>query len=358
MSLFDTVYNWVDERIDLKALQAKLLNEPMPGGSRYAYAFGSALLFIFILQATTGIFLMFYYAPTADHAWQSTQYILKELDFGWFILSFHFWGSSAMVVMVVCHMLQVFIWGAYKKPREMVWVAGIFLFMIVMGFGFTGYLLPWDQRAFWATTVGVEIMDKAPIVGDFMARFLRGGPTAGAQTLSRFFVVHVMILPASLLIMFSLHLFFFRKAGPAGPFKAVKKELEAKMEYFFPRQVYKDIVVMAGVFAAIAALAIYSPVELLDQASPEPTDYNPEPEWYFLFLFQLLRLKIFSGQMGEFMGAIALPGLFVLLLISLPFISRNPERHPLKRPFAMSAVVLLLVGIAVLTWMAIASRSE
>jgi len=358
MSLLNTIYNWIDERIDLKQLQAKLLYEPMPGGSRYAYAFGSALLFIFIMQATTGILLMFYYAPTADHAWHSTQYILKELDYGWFLLSFHFWGSSAMVVMVVCHMLQVFIWGAYKKPREMVWVAGIFLFLIVMGFGFTGYLLPWDQRAFWATTVGVEIMDKAPIVGDFMARFLRGGPTAGAQTLSRFFVVHVMLLPAALVGMFSLHLFFFRKAGPAGPFKATKKQLETKMEFFFPRQVFKDIVVMAAVFVAIAGLAAYSPVELLDEASPEPTDYNPEPEWYFLFLFQLLRLKMFSGQFGEFMGAIALPGLFVLLLLSLPFINRNPERNPLKRPFAMSAIVILLAGIAVLTWMAIASRSQ
>jgi ubiquinol-cytochrome c reductase cytochrome b subunit len=358
MSLFESVYNWIDERIDLKALQAKLLNEPMPGGSRYAYAFGSALLFIFILQATTGILLMFYYAPTADHAWESTQYILKQLDYGWFLLSFHFWGSSAMVVMVVCHMLQVFIWGAYKKPREMVWLAGTVLFLIVMAFGFTGYLLPWDQRAFWATTVGVEIMDKAPIVGDFMARFLRGGPTAGAQTLSRFFVIHVMVLPAALVAMFSLHLFFFRKAGPAGPYKAVKKDLESKMEFFFPRQVFKDIVVMAGVFAVIAALAMYSPVELLDEASPEPTDYNPEPEWYFLFLFQLLRLPMFSGQFGEFMGAIALPGLFVLLLMALPFINRNPERNPFKRPIAMTIVVLMLAGIAVLTWMAIASRSD
>ncbi|MBI3610414.1 MAG: cytochrome bc complex cytochrome b subunit [Nitrospirae bacterium] len=358
MSLINIIHNWIDERIDLKTLQAKMLNEPMPGGSSYAYAFGSALLFIFIMQATTGIFLMFYYAPTADHAWQSTQYILKELDYGWFILSFHFWGASAMVVMLVSHMLQVFIWGAYKKPREMVWLAGIVLFLIVMGFGFTGYLLPWDQRAFWGTTVGVEIMDKAPIVGDFLARFLRGGPTAGAQTLSRFFVIHVMILPAALVIMFSLHLFFFRKAGPAGPFKATAKELETKMEFFFPRQVFKDIVVMAGVFVVIAGLSVLSPVELLDEASPEPTDYNPEPEWYFLFLFQLLRLPMFSGQLGEFLGAIALPGLFIVLLMALPFINRNPERHPLKRPFAMSAVVLLMVSIVVLTWLAIASRSE
>src|SRR3990172_8394962 len=122
VAMLEKVYNWVDERINLKGLQAKLLNEPMPGGARYAYTFGSALLFIFILQVATGILLMFYYAPTADHAYASTQYILKELEYGWFILSFHFWGSSVMVIMVVIHMSQVFIWGAHKKPREMVWL--------------------------------------------------------------------------------------------------------------------------------------------------------------------------------------------------------------------------------------------
>jgi ubiquinol-cytochrome c reductase cytochrome b subunit len=356
--MVEKIYNWVDERINLKGLQAKLFNEPMPGGARYAYTFGSALLFIFIMQVVTGIMLMFYYAPTADHAYASTQYILKELSYGWFLLSFHFWGSSAMVVMVVVHMSQVFIWGAYKKPREMVWMAGIVLFLLVLAFGFTGYLLPWDQRAYWATTVGVEIMDKAPVVGDFMGRFLKGGAVPGAQTLSRFFVIHVMILPLSLMAVFALHLFFFRKAGPAGPFKGTKQELEAKMEYFFPKQVFKDIVVMGLVFIFISALAILYPVELMEEASPEASDFNPEPEWYFLFLFQLLRLPIFAGEFGEFVGAILLPGLFVALLVLLPFLNRNPERNPGKRPLAMVTYTLIMVSIVALTWWAIASREQ
>jgi ubiquinol-cytochrome c reductase cytochrome b subunit len=356
--MLEKVYNWVDERINLKGLQAKLLNEPMPGGARYAYTFGSALLFIFIMQVVTGIMLMFYYAPTADHAYASTQYILKELEYGWFILSFHFWGSSAMVIMVVIHMSQVFIWGAYKKPREMVWLAGLILFVLVLAFGFTGYLLPWDQRAFWATTVGVEIMDKAPIVGDFMGRFLKGGPVPGAQTLSRFFVIHVMILPLSLMAVFALHLFFFRKAGPAGPFKGAKQELEAKMEYFFPKQVFKDIVVMGLIFIVISALAVLYPVELMEEASPEASDFNPEPEWYFLFLFQLLRYPMFSGEIGEFVGAILVPTLFLFLLVLLPFLNRSPERHPAKRPFAMAAWALIMIGVVVLTWLAIASREQ
>ena len=355
-AILEKVYNWIDERIDLKNLEAKLLREPMPGGSRYAYAFGSALVFIFILQATTGVLLMFYYAPTADHAYESTKYILEELAFGWFILGFHSWGSSVMVVGVVLHMVQVFTWGAFKKPREMVWMAGVVLFLIVMGFGFTGYLLPWDQRAFWATTVGLEIMDKAPVVGGFMRRFLLGGPVPGALTLSRFFVLHVMILPAALLGMVALHIFLFRKAGPAGPYTGTKEELESKMEHFFPRQVYKDIVVMGLVFLVIAGLTVSFPLELLDEASPEPTDYNPEPEWYFLFLFQLLRYKIFAGEFGEFVGGVALPGLFVAFLMALPFINTHPERHPKKRPVAMILMSLIFVFIFALTWIAVATR--
>jgi ubiquinol-cytochrome c reductase cytochrome b subunit len=356
--MLEKVYQWIDERINLGELQAKLLNEPIPGGARYAYTFGSALLFIFIMQVVTGIMLMFYYAPTADHAYASTQYIIKELDYGWFILSFHFWSSSAMVVMAVIHMSQVFLWGAYKKPREMVWLMGLILLGLVLAFGFTGYLLPWDQRAFWATTVGVEIMDKAPIIGDFMGRFLKGGPVPGAQTLSRFFVIHVMILPLTLMAVAGLHIFFFRKAGPAGPFKGTQQELAAKTEYFFPKQIYKDIVVMGLVFIIISSLAIIEPVELMEEASPEASDFNPEPEWYFLFLFQLLRYPIFSGEFGEFVGAILLPGLFLLMLVLLPFLNKSTERNLAKRPIALAAWSVVMISIIVLTWIAIASREQ
>ncbi len=354
--LLTTVFNWVDERIDLKGLEAKMLREPMAGGSSYAYAFGSALVFIFIMQVTTGILLMFYYAPTADHAYESTKYILEELSFGWLILGMHAWGSSVMVVGVIFHMLQVFIWGAYKKPSEMVWMAGVLLLTIVLGFGFTGYLLPWDQRTYWATTVGVEIADKAPFIGDFLSRFLKGGPTPGALTLSRFFTIHVMILPASLIGMFGLHIFFFRKAGPRGPYKGTPEELEKKMEYFFPRQVFKDIVVMCGVLALIIGMAYFLPVHLLEEASPEPTDYNPEPEWYFLFLFQLLRYPWFAGEFGEFVGGILLPGLGIGFLLALPFIDRGPERHPKKRWIYMVGLVVVAIAILALTYLAILSR--
>jgi len=342
-AIFQKVYDFVDERIGLKTLEAKLMNEPIKGGSRWAYVFGSCLLFIFIMQAITGMLLMFYYIPSADHAYASTQFIIHEVDYGWFILSYHFWGSSAMVVMVFAHMSQVFLWGAYKKPREMIWLVGLVLFVIVMAFGFTGYLLPWDQRAYWATTVGVEIMDKTPIV-------------PGQMTLSRFFVIHVMILPAALMGLAGLHLFFFRSAGPAGPFRGTTEELKAKTDFFFPRQVWKDIVAMAAVFMIICTLAFIEPVQLLEQATPDPGEYHPEPEWYFLFLFQMLRWKIFSGEFGQFLGAIAIPGLFLLLLAALPFIDRSPERNIFKRPIALLSWTVVMIGIVVLTVSAILNR--
>jgi len=355
-TILEKVIDFVDERVGLKLLAAKMLNEPVPGGSRWAYVFGSVLLFIFIMQAVTGVLLMFYYVPTADHAYASTQYILHDVDYGWFLLGYHFWGSTAMVVCVFAHISQVFLWGAYKKPRELVWLVGLGLFGIVMGFGFTGYLLPWDQRAYWATTVGVEILDKTPLLGDFMARFLKGGATPGQMTLSRFFVIHVMVLPAALMGLAGLHLFLFRSAGPAGPFRGTPEELKAKTDYFFPRQIWKDIVGMAAVFACICALAFWEPVVLLEEATPDPGDYHPEPEWYFLFLFQLLRLKMFSGELGQMLGAMVLPGAFMALLAALPFFDRDPERNIFKRPIALIGWVVVMAAILIFTISAIINR--
>lgn len=347
---------FLDQRVGLKEIQAKMLNEPIPGGSRWAYVFGSILLFLFAMQAVTGVLLMFYYVPTADHAYASTQYIIHEVDYGWFLLGYHFWGSSAMAVCVVAHMSQVFLWGAYKPPRELLWIVGLALFGIVIAFGFTGYLLPWDQRAYWATTVGVEILDKTPVLGDFLARFLKGGPTPGQLTLSRFFVIHVMILPAALMALAGLHLYLFRVAAPAGPFRGTPEEIKAKTDYFFPRQVWKDIVGMAVVFTTICGLAFWEPVVLLEEATPDPGEYYPEPEWYFLFYFQMLRLKIFSGEVGQFMGAVALPVLFMGVLVALPFFDRNPERNIFKRPIALISWIFVMAIMAIFTVSAVINR--
>src|SRR2546426_1276421 len=195
-----------------------------------------------------------------------------------------------------------------------------------------------------------------PHCGRFPGPVLKRWANAGQMTLSRFFVIHVMILPAALMGLAGLHLFLFRSAGPAGPFRGTPEELKAKTDFFFPRQVWKDIVAIAVVFLTICSLAFIEPVQLLEQATPDPGDYHPEPEWYFLFLFQMLRLKVFSGELGQFVAGVAIPGAFMLLLAALPFIDRSPERNIFKRPVALLSWTVVMIGILVLTVSAILNR--
>ena len=216
------LYQWLDSRLNLKAVERTLLDEPIPGGASWIYVFGSATLFLFILQAITGMFLAVYYAPTPDHAYDSVQFIEHQVTFGWFVRGLHHWGASGMVVAVGLHMLQVFLYGAFKPPREMMWMVGVVLFLLVMGFAFTGYLLPWDQTAYWATQIGINMVGTVPLVGDFLMKVMRGGETLGALTLSRFFAVHVLFLPALIILGIMLHLFILRRVGPAGPWDEQK----------------------------------------------------------------------------------------------------------------------------------------
>jgi ubiquinol-cytochrome c reductase cytochrome b subunit len=349
---------WLGERLNLRALKEMLLLEPIPGGAKIAYVFGSALLFVFVLQIVTGIFLMFYYAPTVDHAWESIRYIMEDVEFGFLVRGIHHWASSAMVILVLVHLLQVFIWGAYKKPRELVWLMGVVLLILVLGAGFTGYLLPWDQKAYWASVVGIQIASIAPVLGDFMGKFLKGGDVVGVLTLNRFYVIHVMIIPFSIMVLAALHLIFFRNAGPAGPYEGEPDELEKKKDFFYPKQVFIDMAFSFAVFLIIVGLAVFNPPELFIKANPSVSAFNPAPEWYFLFLFQLLKLPIFAGNIGELFGAFIIPSLFIALLFALPFIDRNPSRSPLKRPLAMASVSIIMAGIILLTAIAMNSAPK
>jgi ubiquinol-cytochrome c reductase cytochrome b subunit len=341
------LYNWLDSRLRLKPLQKTLLDEPIPGGASWIYVFGSATLFLFLTQAVTGMFMAVYYAPTPDHAYDSVQFIEQEVWFGGFVRGLHHWGASAMVIAIGLHMLQVFLYGAYKPPREMMWVMGVVLFLITMGFAFTGYLLPWDQNAYWATQVGINMVGTVPLVGDVLVRVLRGGETLGALTLSRFFAVHILFLPALLISGIMLHLFILRRVGPAGPWTDERATLSH--ETFYPRQVFMDAVVMLAIFAALAVLAVMVPFPLADKANPADTSFVPVPEWYFLFYYQLL--KYVHGPL-EPLATWVLPGLFVLILLLWPFIDRNPVRNPTKRRMALGAgaaflaVVFVLLGIS------------
>src|SRR5690242_19294263 len=190
------IYAWLDSRLKLAPLEKTLLDEAIPGGASWIYVFGSATLFLFVLQAITGMFLAVYYAPTPDHAYDSVQYVENQVTFGWFVRGLHHWGASGMVIAVGLHMLQVFLYGAFKPPREMMWMVGVVLLLLVLTFAFTGYLLPWDQTAYWATQVCINMVGTVPLLGDFLLKVLRGGETLGALPLSRFFAVHLLFLPA------------------------------------------------------------------------------------------------------------------------------------------------------------------
>ncbi|MGH7146298.1 MAG: cytochrome b N-terminal domain-containing protein [Nitrospiraceae bacterium] len=365
------LYDWLDSRLKLKSVERTLLDEPIPGGASWVYVFGSATLFLFVLQAITGMFLAIYYAPTPDHAYDSVRFIETQVTFGWFVRGLHHWGASGMVVAIGLHMLQVFVYGAYKPPRELMWMVGVVLFLIVMGFAFTGYLLPWDQTAYWATQIGINMTGTVPLIGDFLVRVLRAGETLGALTLSRFFAVHVLFLPALIAIGIVAHMFILRRVGPAGPWtggverrqraahsptqppQAAPRSDERRVrisETFYPRQVYMDAVVMLGVFLVIAAMAIFVPLPLTDKADPSDTSFVPVPEWYFLFYYELL--KYVHGPL-EPVATWILPLLVVLGMLFWPFIDRRKSRHPASRPIGMAlgalflVVVFTLLGISV-----------
>jgi quinol-cytochrome oxidoreductase complex cytochrome b subunit/cytochrome c551/c552 len=341
------IYRWLDDRLRLKPLEHTLLDESIPGGASWIYVFGSATLFLFCLQATTGMFLALYYVPSPDSAYDTVQFIQHEVPFGWFVRGLHHWGASAVMMAIGLHLLQVYLYGAYKRPRELMWMVGVGLLLLMMGFGFTGYLLPWDQNAYWATQVGTNMVASVPVVGDLLVRVLRGGETLGALTLSRFFAVHTLFLPSLIVCGILLHLFILRRVGPAGPWSV--EQARERSETFYPRQVYMDAMVMLGVFLLVVVLAWTVEFPLADRADPADNTFTPVPEWYFLFFYQFL--KYMSGPL-EPLATWVLPSLFILGLFLLPFLDRNPDRQPKSRPVAVTsgaiflAIIFTLLGIS------------
>ncbi len=210
--MWKKLFAWLDERLGLNDLYKATLDRPEPKGNWWN-TLGSASLFLFLLQGATGIFLTVYYTPSPDHAYDSIQYIMNEVAFGWLIRGIHHWGSTLMVVVVFVHMLRVFITASYKYPRELTWIIGVGLLLCTLGMGFTGYLLPWNQRAYWATTVATEIAGAVPFIGDFITKALRGGTDLSALTLSRFFSAHIWMLPAVLVGLIGVHIFLIIKHG-------------------------------------------------------------------------------------------------------------------------------------------------
>jgi ubiquinol-cytochrome c reductase cytochrome b subunit len=340
-----------ETRTGCRSLLARFLLEPLPGGARWAAAFGSLLLFTVVLQVVTGLLLSMSYSPSVASAWPSVKYINDELPFGRYVRSLHHWGSSAMVILLLAHLIQVFVWGAYKKPRETTWMVGVILLMITLGLAFTGYLLPWDEKAYWASKVGLGVMSTVPLVGDPMRQFLQGGPQLGNLTLTHFFTLHAMILPALLIWTIVVHLYLFRRHGVTpnwGTPDAILKQREAP---FWPDQVWKDAVLILALLVALGTWCYFRAAPLGAQADPAQP-YDARPEWYFMFLF--LILKYFPPPY-EVVATFVLPTLFFLILFFFPLLDRNPQRDPRRRPVAISLLAMASLGLVGLTAYAVTS---
>ena len=327
------------------------LRKPLPKHINLLFSLGSLAMFLLLLQASTGAFLALSYTPSPDHAYNAVKYISEEVPFGKFVRGLHHWGASAMVVIIFLHLLRVVLYGSYKTPRELTWVFGVLLLLVTLGFGFTGYLLPWDEKAYWATKVGVEISGKAPILGEWVAKILRGGAEVGAVTLSRFYALHTIWLPWMVFVLVGIHLFFVRYYGSSGTPENTSEEMHSGKP-FFPDQVFEDVVGMLILFVVLACAALFAPVPLEDMADPTNADYDPRPEWYFLFLFQLL--KYFKGPF-EILGTFVIPTVGMLLLLFLPFLDRGERKVLWKRPIAMTVTSLCVVTIVGLTILGAAS---
>jgi ubiquinol-cytochrome c reductase cytochrome b subunit len=341
-TLRERLAGWLDQRVGWRQLMSVALDEPIPGGARWAYVFGSGLLFVFVNQIVTGVFLALYYVPSADHAHTTVAFIQKQVTMGSFLRSLHAYGSSVMVLLLMLHLAQTYVYGAYKGRRELLWLMGCFLLLLVLGMAFTGYLLPWDQKAYFATAVGTNIASEVPWIGGFLKLLLRGGNEMGTLTLSRFFMLHVFLIPAGIFAAVASHLFLFRKAGAAGPPRPAAELRQLPAETFFPGQVFKDFVFGIGLIVMLGALAWQRPVSLGPMANPADATYLPRPEWYYLPVFQFI--KYFQGA-AAVLGIVVIPGVVVLALFALPFLDRSPERRPLRRPVAVGSLLLVLAAL-------------
>ncbi len=333
----------------LEAFANFWLRKLLPPSTNWFFTLGGAALFLFVVQIITGIFLALYYAPTPDGAHVSVTYIQEKVLFGNIIRGIHSWAASFLMVIVPLHLLRVFFFSAYKKPRELTWIFGVFLLLLTAAFAFTGYLLPWDQKGYWATVVGTNMMGLAPLVGEYILKIVRGGMELGAMALTRFYAAHVLILPVLLIFFLGLHLYLITKHGSAGSWDESKNDL-SKGFPFYPKQAARDLVIAFLLISALLILAWKIGAPLDDVADPADETYIPRPDWYFLFLFQLL--KYFPGKL-EIIGAILLPGLFVTLLLLLPFIDKKPRKAPYRRPLALLFGGGTVFAIAVLTFLSI-----
>jgi quinol-cytochrome oxidoreductase complex cytochrome b subunit len=345
---------WLEERLRATSLFAALLHVRIPAEAR-TYYLGGITLFLFGIQVVTGTLLALYYKPTPETAYDSVKFITSTVDFGWLIRSIHHWAANLMIISLVLHLIRIFVQGAYKYPRELTWVVGVGLLAVTIGFGFTGYLLPWDQRAFWATTVGTEMAAAVPGVGDALLRLLRGGGDVTEATLSRFFGMHVLVLPLMLGALVAIHLTIVHQLGLASPKRPEPRPGtpaaggRERLKPFFPHYILDEVIAWAAILGVLVILASVLPAGLEAKADPLKTPQHIKPEWYFLSVYQLLKIVPAIGPLSEKTMGVLIPVVALGGLVFLPFIDRNPEVAKRRRPIALLALVVTLLGLAVLT---------
>jgi ubiquinol-cytochrome c reductase cytochrome b subunit len=349
MSLASKIGDWLDARTGYRALLSHALDEPVPGGARWAYIWGSVLVGCITLQAITGWAMMAYYAPSATTAWASVEHLTYGVSGGWLVRGMHHFGAQAMIVVVAFHLAQVAIFGAYKSPREVNWWLGLGLLGITLGFSLTGYLLPWDQKGYWATRVATNIAGTTPVLGKAIQQVLQGGAEYGSLTLTRFYALHVGVLPALLLALLVGHLVLFRRHGVTPGASADV----AKVDRFYPTQLAKDLGGILLMLLVVVVLAYREHGAPLDCPADPASDYPARPEWYFLSLFQLL--KYFEGRL-EVVGSLVIPAAAGAYMALLPFWDRAPSRALRRRiPYLLP---LAAMGVAVVGLTALSVRAD
>ena len=347
-------FSWLDERFHLSPLIEFMRHKYVPVHRHTLwYYMGGVALFLFMVQVFTGILLVLYYQANENSAFESVRFIMTKVQFGWLIRSVHSWSANLMVFFVFVHMFSTFFTRAFRKPRELTWVSGFILLTLALGFGFTGYLLPWNQLAFFATKVGTDIVGAVPFIGNAAKIVLRGGEDVTGATLSRFYAIHIAILPAIFTIFLGLHLLFVQRQGMHEPdYMANLPADKKKLMPFFPNFLLRDLLLWVVVLNALLALAVFFPWELGEKADMfASAPAGIRPEWYFMFMFQTLKLLpahvLFIE--GEVLG-IVLFGLAAIVWMLVPFWKTRGEPHGRSRALKIIGVIVILyiIGMTVL----------
>jgi cytochrome b6 len=345
------LWRWLDERFGLADLEKLARKKRVPVHRHQVwYYFGGMTLFLFVVQVVTGILLLLYYRPSAEEAFESVQFIMAEVEFGWLIRSIHAWSANLMIAALFVHLFSVLLLRSYRAPREMTWMSGVLLMGVALAFGFTGYLLPWNELAFFATKVGTEITGAVPVAGHFLLRLLRGGDEVTGATLTRFYGIHVAVLPAVVSVLLGLHLYLVQRHGMSVPPGVERAGGARRTMPFVPDFLLRDIVGWLTALAVLAALAAFFPAELGRKADPfAPAPVGIKPEWYFMFMFQTLKYLPASilGIDGEVVGVLAF-GVAGLVLLAVPFLDRRAARAESSR-LVTGLVLAALVYIVALT---------